>query len=248
MHPIIFKVGPWPIYSYGLMMSIGFLAALFLIRRRSKEIGLAPDEILDFSIYLFIAGIVGARLLHVFLNFSYYLKYPLEIIMLNHGGLAYQGGLFCGLGIAILYSRRKKISFLKTTDYFIPYVALAQSLGRIGCFLNGCCYGKETSSLMGILSPDRQTIIYPTQLLYSFFLLFIFITLNLLNKKKKFNGQTLIAYLIFYGVIRFFIDFLRGDLEIVFLNLKLTQLFSIFVILFSIVFYLYMKIYGRRKV
>jgi phosphatidylglycerol:prolipoprotein diacylglycerol transferase len=207
---------------------------------RSESLDLSVNEILDLALVILISGIVGARLLHVGLNTDYYFKYPIEIIMLQHGGLAYQGGLILAVISSILFIKAKKRPVWKTADFIIPYVALGQSIGRIGCFLNGCCYGKKTNFL-GVLFPDQNWPVYPTELFYSLSLLGIFVLLSILRQNKQFEGQVLASYLLLYGVMRFSIDFLRGDLHIYQIGLTMTQIISIGIIIFSVIFYLYLK-------
>ena len=248
MYPVIFRIGPLTIYSYGVMLSLAFLTAACLMAARSKKRGLNPDIILDLSVCLLISGIIGGRLLHVALNFDYYISDPIEIIMLHHGGLAYQGGVALAGLCGFWYLKKKKINFLKTADFVVPYVALGQSLGRIGCFLNGCCYGRETKCALGVLFPGREACVHPTQLYYSASWLAVFVVLNILSSRKKFRGKIFALYFLFYGFTRFFIDFLRGDLSRVFFGLTVTQLINILFVLLAGVLYLYLAIYGKKEI
>ncbi|MCK5306940.1 MAG: prolipoprotein diacylglyceryl transferase [Candidatus Omnitrophica bacterium] len=248
MHPVIFRIGPLTIYSYGVMLSLAFLTAVSLMAARSKKAGLNPDIILDLSVCLLISGIIGGRLLHVGLNLGYYTAYPREIIMLHHGGLAYQGGVVLAGLCGFWYLKKKKISFLKTADFVVPYVALGQFLGRIGCFLNGCCYGRETDCALGVLFPGREAYVHPTQLYYSASWLAVFVVLNILSSRKRFRGKIFALYFLFYGFIRFFIDFLRGDLPGVLFGLTATQLINLSFVLLAGVLYLYQATYGKKEI
>lgn len=133
-------------------------------------------------------------------------------------------------------------------DLIMPYVALAQALGRIGCFFNGCCYGKPTSSILGVQFPQIPALVYPTQLFYSFSWLIVFIILNIMYEKRRFNGQVFCLYIIFYGSIRFLIDFLRGDLMPVCGVLRLTQMISLFFVFAGLLAYFILVKNAKKKV
>lgn len=248
MHPIICKFGHMTVYSYGLLVAIGFLAAIFLITRKCKVLDINGQLVGDLSIYLLVGGFIGGRLLHVAVNLKYYFDNPLEIIMIQHGGLAYQGGLVLAIVCGWLFLKKRKLNFLSMADLFIPYVALAQSIGRIGCFLNGCCHGSVTDSVFGMKFPQLACFVYPTQLYYSFTWLVIFIILNLIYEKRRFNGQIFCLYFLFYGSMRFLIDFLRGDLGRIWLGWTLTQIISVFFITLSIIFYVSLRKNAEKSI
>src|SRR3989338_8178397 len=134
MHPVIFQIGNFKIYSYGVMVALGFLAAAYLAACEAKKKGIKPEYIFDICLYVMLFGIIGARMLHVILEMGYYYKHPLEALMINHGGLAFQGGLIAGISAAYFVIVKRRLPLLKTADMIVPYVALAQSVGRIGCF------------------------------------------------------------------------------------------------------------------
>ncbi len=247
MHPEICKFGFITVHSYGLLLATGFLVAIFLITKKCKIFNIDSQLIIDLSIWLLIGGIIGGRLLHVIVNIKFYLNNPLEIIMIQHGGLAYQGGLVLSVFCGWLFLKKKKIAFLPIADLLIPYVALGQSVGRIGCFLNGCCYGKVTNSILGMKFPQLLYSVYPTQLYYSLAWLGSFVTLNLIYERSRFSGQIFCLYFIFYGFIRFLIDFLRGDLCRIWLGLSLTQLISLFFIIFFVCFYVWLKQNAKKN-
>lgn len=242
MHPILFEIGNFKIYSYGVMVAIGFLVAVYFASREAQRIGIASQQIFDLGLYTLIFGIVGARLLHVFLELRYYMSRPLDIIMINRGGLAFHGGLLTGIIGAWLFIKKNKMPLWKTADVIIPYVALGQAIGRIGCLLNGCCYGTPTSLIIGIRLPGHVFRLHPTQLYSSILLFLMFIVLEKIYRKKRFDGTVFFFYLIIFSFGRFFMDFLRGDLKIVFLSLKISQLISIGIFFASLIF-----LWLRRK-
>ena len=232
MHPEICSIGPLVVYSYGLMLVVAFFIAVTLSSEEAKKQGINPDFIFNLFFIAFISGIIGARIFYVIENLSYYLKSPLEIVMLSHGGMSWFGGLILGLASGVIYLRFKKEGIYKIFDLVVPFLALAQSLGRVGCFLNGCCFGKE--SIYGIYFPAQGLILIPTQLYSSFILLLIFVILRFLQGRLHKEGQVFYAYLCLYSIKRFFIEFLRADNKIILSNLTLFQIISIFIFAFSV--------------
>lgn len=233
MHPEICKLGPLTIYSYGLMLVIGFIASTLLASAQAKREGIDPDIIFNLCFIVFVFGIIGARIFYVFSNFDYYLRNPLEAIMLQKGGLAWFGGLILGTFSGIIYLRLKKLSVYRAADLLVPFVALAQAIGRLGCFLNGCCYGKE--SVFGIYFPSHDAVLIPTQLYSSLLLVFIFIVLRFLQDKPHQQGAIFFTYLLLYSTKRFFIEFWRADSPHLAFGLTLFQFISIAVFLVAVI-------------
>lgn len=234
MYPVICRLGPLTIYSYGVMLVFAFSVATLLLLREAKRLGLNQDLILNLCLIIIVSGIIGARLLYVILNLELYLNNPLEIIMLTHGGLAWFGGLILGSLSGVFYLKRKALDIYKIFDLVIPYVALAQAIGRIGCFLNGCCFGKQSLGF-GIYFPVHNAILIPTQLYSSLALLGIFVVLRLRQKRKHSRGEIFYLYLFLYSSWRFFIEFFRGDSQIFFLGLSVFQIFSAALFILSLV-------------
>ena len=238
MYPVICSIGPVQLYSYGLMLGVAFLLAMHLASKRAHLFNIKEDFITNLGICFLIAGVVGARALFVVLNLDYFLENPLQVLFIHKGGLVYYGGFVLACFAGIVYGRRHKVSVLDGADLVVPFLALAHSIGRLGCFLNGCCYGKPTESFIGIVFPHTHIKVYPTQLLSALGLLIIFTLLFLIQKKRKFKGQVLALYLIIYGGFRFSIEFLRGDLFGVFYNFTVTQLISILLIISGSILYI----------
>ena len=225
MHPEICRLGPFTIYSYGLMLVIAFIVATFLASAQAKREGVDPDAIFSLCFVVFISGIIGARIFFVLSSLSYYLAHPLEIIMLQKGGLAWFGGLVLGIFSGIFYLKIKKLNVYKITDLLVPFVALAQAIGRIGCFLNGCCFGKEDA--FGIYFPVHGAVLIPTQLYSSLLLIGIFIILRFLQERPHKAGEIFFTYLLLYCAKRFLIEFWRADSPSILFGLTLFQLISI---------------------
>jgi len=188
----------------------------------------------------FVSGIIGSRLFYVLENLSYYLENPLEAIMLQHGGLSWYGGIFLGCAATVLYIRKKQLPLYKTLDLVMPFVALGQSIGRIGCFLNGCCYGKP--SVFGLYFPVLDAQLIPTQVYSSLAALAIFTVLRILQDKPHKKGEILFIYFALYSFKRLLIEFWRADNPVMAFGLTLFQMISIVVFIISV-----WKIYLIRK-
>lgn len=235
MRPVLFKIGFFVIYSYGTMLAIAFIVSILLVFPRLKTQGLKEDSIISLSFYVVISGILGARILYVLFNIRDYLSRPFEILMIHHGGLAFYGGFIAGIFCVILYLKSTRIPVLQTLDTLAPYIALGQSIARIGCLLNGCCYGKPVHSGSGfIFRPESVAgvqfpgeILYPTQLYSSFANLAIFFILLVWSNFKKKKGEIFAGYLLLYSIKRFLIEFLRGDSPRLFFGLTSFQIISL---------------------
>jgi len=225
MYPEICRIGPFTIYSYGLMLAIGFIVSVTLVLRAAKCWKLDSGIIINLTSIAMLFGVIGGRLFYVIEHSGYYLNNPAEIIMLNRGGLSWFGGLILGVLAAILYLRIKRQEVLKYFDLIIPFVALAQGIGRIGCLLNGCCYGRE--SAWGINFPVHQAVLIPTQLYSSLILVAIFIILRYLQERPHLQGNIFYLYLLLYSVARFFIEVFRADNPAVFMGLSVFQVICI---------------------
>ena len=235
MHPILFEFGPIKIYSYGLMLFIAVITSVSLLVREGGALGYNKDTIFDFGTVILFSGIAGARLLYICLNFSFYIKNPKEIFMLHHGGLAILGGILVAIIAAFIFSKSRNLPFLKILDLIVPFVALGHSIGRIGCFLNGCCYGMP--SKFGIYFPVHNDVLIPTQLISSFLLLILFIVLRLKQSRPHLAGEIFISYILYYSALRFFIEFLRADSPKLFLGLTIFQYFCIVLFISGALFY-----------
>ncbi|MFH1074214.1 MAG: prolipoprotein diacylglyceryl transferase [Candidatus Firestonebacteria bacterium] len=242
MYPELFKIGSLTIYSYGVFVAIGFLAATYVAGLRAKKAGIPAERIVNVNIYSFLAGIIGARILYVLTELKYYMEFPGQILKIWEGGLVFYGGLIGGVLFYLGYVKKQKLDALLVADTVIPAVALGQAIGRLGCFMRGCCYGRETGRF-GIIFKDIGDNIphIPTQLIESAAVLCIFFFL--IHKKPKFKGELLSLYLILYGIVRFLIEFLRGDDRgPVFFNLvSVSQIISLLVGIFAVILYRRLK-------
>ena len=243
MLPEICRIGFFTIYSYGLMLVLAFFTGVSLAMKQAKKQGLDPEKIFNLCFVVFISGIIGSRILYVLDNFSFYLRHPLEIFMLQHGGLAWFGGLIFGLISAIIFIKKNKMDLLASLDLLAPFIALGQAIGRIGCLLNGCCFGRE--SKFGIYFQVLDKVLIPTQLYSSLLLILIFLILRFQQDRKHLPGQIICSYFFLYAIKRFFIEFLRNDSPRVFYGLTFFQILCL--ALFSFSLWMFSKISQAEK-
>lgn len=232
MHPIICKIGPLTVYSYGVMMAVAVMTCAMLLSKDAVRLNIKPEIIFDLVFWVVCAGILGARIFYVLLNLDFFTENPIEMIKIQNGGLAWQGGLLGGMVAGIFYIRKHALPLRETLDLAAPYIALGHSIGRIGCFLNGCCYGKEVS--WGIYFPIYHAHLHPTQLYESASLFFIFL---ILKKYQKFNpipGKVFVFYLILASLERFIVEFFRADHTTTWLGLSIFQGISLAVMALAI--------------
>lgn len=212
----IFSAGPFTIHGYGLMIGIGIIAAYLLAEYRAKRKGLDPDPIFGLTIFSVVGGFIGSKLLYFMTRIGDLIKDPSVWREIGEGWVVY-GGIIGGILTAVIYCRIRKLEFLRYMDIAMPSVALAQALGRIGCFWAGCCYGAQTHSHISITyinsayAPNGIPLV-PTQLISSGLDFLLFVVLLILAAKLKAPGQVGGFYLIFYSIGRFVLEFFRGDL------------------------------------
>lgn len=212
----LFSIGPFTIYGYGLMIAIGIMAAYLVGEYRAKKHGLEAEHVFNYVIWCVIGGFAGSKLLYFITDIKNIITNPKVILNFQDGWVVY-GGIIGGIFAAMMYSKIKKLKFLAYFDVLIPSVALAQGFGRNGCFLAGCCYGRETSSPFGIVFHDSAyapngVSLVPTQLISSGLNFVHFLILIWFAKKKKGDGQVGALYLILYSIGRFILEYFRGDL------------------------------------
>lgn len=246
MYPTICTIGPFTIYSYGLMLAAAVFLTGFLASREAPRSGIKSELIFDLTFWVVLFGLLGARIFYILLDLSFFISHPLEMIMIQKGGLAWQGGLILGSIAGIGFVRKKGLPLFKMLDFAAPYVALGQAVGRLGCFFNGCCFGREVS--WGIYFPVHQARLHPTQLYEFLGLLVIFFVLKGARKKSKRQGEILLLYLVSASILRFAIEFARADQLWAAYGLSLNQWISLGLILVSIpgYFYVYTHAQGFR--
>lgn len=229
----LFSIGPVTIYGYGLMIGLGVLFCILMGMQRAKKHGLKEEAVIDIAIYGLIIGFLGAKLLYVIVEWEAFLKNPMSV--LGTEGFVVYGGISAGVIAAIVYCRIKKLKFLEYFDLLSASIALAQGFGRIGCFLAGCCYGRETDSCLGVVFPAGSIApagvkVLPTQLFSSAgdFAIMAFLLWH--YKRRKYVGDTGFLYMLLYGIGRFFIEMLRNDNRGAVGALSTSQFISIFIV------------------
>jgi phosphatidylglycerol:prolipoprotein diacylglycerol transferase len=252
LHPILLDLGILKIYSYGFMLALSFLVGILLAAKRAGRRGVSAEIIYDLSIILVLGAVIGSRGLYILTHRENF-KSILDIIAIWQGGATYYGGLILAVAGAVVYLRKKKISFFRVADITTPSVAAGVFITRVGCFLSGCCFGNPTSCATGIVFPAGSPAghhhpgitIHPTQVYSSLYGLVIFLVLILLDRKQRFDGFLFSWLCILYGVARFIVDYFRyyEDSAIVAGGFTNNQVISIVLILFGAV-YLFI---GRTK-
>lgn len=234
----LFHLGPITIWGYGFMIGLGILLCLMMGLHRAKKNNMSENAVLDIAIFSVAIGFAGAKLLYIIVEFDQFLTNPLSVI--GSEGFVVYGGITAGVVTAIVYCKIKKLRFLEYFDLLIPSVALAQGFGRIGCFLAGCCYGRETDSFLGVVFPQGSLApagvkLLPTQLFSSAGDFLIMGILLWYAKRAKRPGDVGILYMLLYSVGRFFIEMLRNDDRGALGSLSTSQWISIVIFILAIV-------------
>lgn len=240
MHPILFKIGPLTFYTYGLFLFLGILSGYLFALKESKRYNIEKDKISDLLFWVLLCGFISARLFYIVLNWRAFLDAPLSFIF-SGSGFVFYGGLIGAVLSFCFFIKKYKMSFLNTLDLLGPPLCLGHSLGRIGCFFYGCCYGKPTNSFIGIIFPPdssagyMQVPVIPTQLISSFFIAIIFLILLLIRDTRFFKGAVFLSYISFYSIFRFIIEFFRGDERGFFLFFSISQWISLIFLVFAFI-------------
>jgi phosphatidylglycerol:prolipoprotein diacylglycerol transferase len=248
MHPILVHLGKLQIRSYGFMLALSFLLGIWLAGRRAKRAGMDPQKILDLSVIIILAAVVGSRLLYVLFHLDQYSN-PLDMFALWQGGATFYGGFILAVAASCFWVQKNGLSFLKVADIMAPSIGLGLVFTRIGCFLSGCCFGKPTDMPWGVVFPPdspagaaamaiaqergvEHVALHPTQIYSSIKGLTIFLVLMALQPRLKKTGSTFGLLLVLYGIGRFTIDFFRyyEDNARVLLGLSFNQVISVVLI------------------
>ena len=235
--PILFHIGSLRVYSWGFFVSLGILTALIIANKNHKK---ESKTITDLVIITLIFGILGARTIYVLLNIKHFIKNPIEAFNIMGGGLSYFGALLFAFIALLTYCKITKKDYKHYLDIFAIYIPIVQAIGRIGCFLNGCCYGSLTRVPWGITYLGG--IRHPAQIYESILDITIFLVLYKIRNKKSlkilnrrirlFKGSKFLLYLILYSLVRFVVEFFRQEPKFIF-GLTITQIITIFIIIVS---------------
>jgi phosphatidylglycerol:prolipoprotein diacylglycerol transferase len=246
MHPILFQIGNWPVYSYGVLLALAYLAGLQLAVVRARRVGLDPARVMDLGIYLIIAALIGAKLMLVAVDFSYFRAQPRELLSLVRAGGVFYGGLIAAFVTALWLVGRYKLPRWTTGDLIAPGIALGHVVGRLGCLLAGCCYGRPTDVAWAITFTDPvasvnvgtplQIPLHPTQLYDAGAELLILAGLLIFERRgRPFPGRTFWLYMLLYAISRYIIENYRGDERGVIFHMSTSQFVSILIVPLSLV-------------
>lgn len=221
MYPELFRIGSFPVNTYGVFLALAFLCAILITVKLGERDGLPREKIYDLSLWMLLASLIGSKLLMLFTEPEFRAN-PWELISLDFlrsGGVFY-GGLLGAVLAGYFLMKRYQLPWWKTADACAPGIAIGNFFGRQGCFAAGCCWGKPTSLPWGvkftalgheITGVPIDVPLHPTQLYESFAMLIVFVFLFWLHKRKRFSGQVILLYALLYSTIRFLIEFVRDD-------------------------------------
>jgi phosphatidylglycerol:prolipoprotein diacylglycerol transferase len=268
MHRYLLIIGNFRVPAYGVMAVIGYLVGMYFINKEAIRNDIKPLLIQSLSMWVIVGMLIGARIWYVWENWTQFAPAPLAIFKLWEGGMVFYGGFIGGFAGGVLFMRIAKLPLAKVMDIMAPGIAIAVGIGRIGCFLNGCCYGRVTESWIGVSFPARWTSpvywdhlhrglipqgashslpVIPTQLISALNLLIIFGILWKIRKKTFFNGFLFALFTGLYGLHRFTVDFFRyySGNALILKYLTLSQVLSIFMMITSV--FVIMLGYGKQK-
>ena len=255
MFPDLFSVGPLTIHTYGLFVALGFIAGILITVKLGKNQGIPPQQVMDMAFVMILWAIVGSRLLYLLINLPYYRSNPLDALKIWQGGLVFSGGLIAVAAAMTWYLRRHRLSFWATGDLWAPALALGQAIGRIGCLMAGCCYGRPTDLPWGIVFSHPHSLapqnipLHPTQLYSSIGGFAIFFILLFLHHRRKFQGQVFVWYLILHSTFRLFVERFRGDERglVPGTEMTLTQLVATIVLILAVTALFFLKSRRERR-
>ena len=250
MYPILLKIGPLTLHTYGFFVAMGFLLALTWTHYEGLRRGLDPEIFHDLFFYVVVAALIGARFFYVVLNFGYFRQDFFSVFRLWQGGLVFYGGFLFAVPVFIWRIRRWQKPLLEILDVATPALVLAQAVGRLGCLAAGCCYGKSCELGISITfknslshAPLHQAL-HPTQIYHALANLSIFLLIVIVSRISVRRGVSVVVYLLLYGALRFTIEFWRGDPRGFMYGFSTSQLISVGLIISGVMLW-YIKV---RKV
>ena len=246
MHPVLFEAGGLTIYSYGVLLAAAYLLGLQFALIRARRRGLDPQRVMDLGIWIIVSALIGAKLLLLIVNFEQFAANPRDLLGLARSGGVFYGGLIAAVAVALVYLRRHKMPLWTTTDVFAPGIALGHVVGRLGCLLAGCCFGRPTAVPWAITFTDPAAManvgtplgvpLHPTQLYEAGAEALILAFLLVFERRgRPFPGRTFWSYMLLYGLSRFIVEMYRGDSRgMVFDALSTSQFVSVLLVPISI--------------
>jgi len=245
------QFGPFTLHTYGVLVALGFLAALAVVVRGARREGLPSESVLDLAFVAVLSAIVGSRLLYVLFNLQDYLADPLRILRVWEGGLVFYGGLLLAFPVCLLVVRRSNLPPWITADVFAPAIALGQAIGRLGCFAAGCCYGAPWEPPFCVTYTHPESLaplnvpLFPSQLFSFLSGVAVYAILLLYRPRRRAPGQVFWLYLVLASAARVAEDAFRGtEAKLAILPwLSATQAIALGLGVFALVLFLS---FGRR--
>lgn len=220
MHPIFVQIGSFPIHTYGVMLAVAVVVCAFLLSRDAAKLKISEDTVFDLMLWVVMGGFIGGKIFYTLLFWDNTTDDFLSALF-QRAGFAWQGGFIGGWIAGLWFVKLKKLKFRLMLDLAAPYIALGQAIGRMGCFAEGCCYGKPWD--LGVYFPVHHARLHPTQLYETGMLFAIFLILKFVKKPSWPAGRIFVLYLWLAGIERFVVEFYRDDHEILFWGLSLAQ-------------------------
>src|SRR5687767_3352489 len=252
MHPILFEIGNFPVYTYGVLLAAAYLLGLQFALRRARARGLDANRVMDLGIWIIISALIGAKLLLLVVEWDTFSRDWRELFTLMRSGGVFYGGLIAAVTVALWYLWKHRLPMWTVTDVFAPGIALGHVIGRLGCLFAGCCFGRRTDVPWAITFTNEfaaQNVgtplnipLHPTQLYEAGAeLLILVLLLATEGKGRPFPGRTFWGYMFLYGASRFVIEFYRGDPRGMVGAFSTSQFVSIVIVPLSIVMLIYLS-------
>ena len=219
MHPDFIRIGPLDIHTYGVFVALGFRVGLWVAARRAPCEGIKSEQIADLGVWLIVFGMLGGKLFHIIFFWNDFIAaWHAEGLRSLREGFVFYGGFILASLAAIVYASANRLSLAKLMDVLAPSAALGHMFGRLGCFFNGCCFGKPCALPWAVKFPLPHVMagipVHPTEIYEALGNLAIFAGLTAFSRRKRFDGQIFWLYVLSYGVLRFVVEFFRGDYDV----------------------------------
>jgi len=252
MHPILFEIRGFPVYTYGVMLAAAYLLGLQFALRRARRLGLDPNRVMDLGIWIIVSALIGAKLLLLVVEWNTYSRSLSDLLSVVRSAGVFYGGLIAAVLVAMWYMWRHRMPLWSVSDVFAPGIALGHVIGRLGCFFAGCCFGRPTDVPWAVTFHSEYaaryvgtitgTPIHPTQLYEAGAELIILGALLFMERRGRvFPGRTFWAYMLLYAISRFIIEFYRGDPRGAVGMFSTSQLISIAIVPVSIAMLVYLS-------
>ena len=241
MYPILFQLGHFELRSYGVLVALSFFVALWLSSREADRKGLDREFVQEFALYALLGGIIGARIYFILFSApAYFLQNPWEILAFWRGGIGIIGSILGGFLTGLWYCRKREISFWRFADVLAPGIPLGQTVGQFACLLNGDSWGKPTDLPWAITYTDSRSLaplnvpLHPIEFyeMFAYFLVFMLVWRT--REKYQMDGFAFFTYLVAYGIVRFSVEFFRGQPAIFAWGIPAAQVFGVAMILASV--------------